>query len=132
MRRRSSRAFTLIELMIVVAIVGILAAIAVPNYQKMACRAKQSEAKNVLKQIFVAEESYFGEHDVYVAGDEVALAAIGFQIPTGVKLRYGYDVTVNGTAFTAVATAIPSLEMDGDIWQIDQAAHLVNLVSVCN
>ena len=56
---RFGQGFTLIELMIVVAIIGILAAIAIPNFIKFQCRSKQSEAKSQLKSMYVAQESYF-------------------------------------------------------------------------
>ena len=62
---RKSQGFTLIELMIVVAIIGILAAIAIPNFLKFQCKAKQSEAKTNLAGIFTAEKAFFGEYNTY-------------------------------------------------------------------
>ena len=61
------RGFTLIELMIVVAIIGILAAIAIPNFIRFQARSKQSEVKGNLKAVFTAQRSYFQEHDKYGA-----------------------------------------------------------------
>lgn len=61
------RGFTLIELMIVVAIIGILAAIAIPDFMKFQARSKQSEAKTNLRGIFTAERAWFGERDTYAS-----------------------------------------------------------------
>jgi type IV pilus assembly protein PilA len=81
--RRSARGFTLIELMIVVAIIGILAAIAVPNFVKFTARARQSEVKSNLKGFSTAAKSYFAEQATFVCGD------CGFQPEQG--NRYSYD-----------------------------------------
>ena len=62
---RSKKGFTLIELMIVVAIIGILAAIAIPNFLRFQAKSKQSEAKGNLGGIYTAEISWQGEHNFF-------------------------------------------------------------------
>ena len=59
--KKLSRGFTLIELMIVVAIIGILAAIAIPNFLSFQARARQSETKTNLKAIFTSIQSLYAE-----------------------------------------------------------------------
>jgi type IV pilus assembly protein PilA len=54
----ANQGFTLIELMVVVAIIGILVAIAIPQYAKYQARSRQTEAKIALGSIYVAEQSY--------------------------------------------------------------------------
>ena len=63
MNRRGPGAFTIIELMIVVAIVSVLAALAVPAYRKVLCRAKQSEARSAVRAGLTALAAYHHEHD---------------------------------------------------------------------
>lgn len=57
--------FTLVELMIVVAIIGILSAVAVPNYQKFQSRARQSEVKIALAGIYTAESAFVVDSATY-------------------------------------------------------------------
>ena len=69
--------FTLIELMIVVAIIGILAAIAIPNFLRFQLKAKSSEGKTNLAAIRTAEQSYYSEFGVYVSADVSPAGAPG-------------------------------------------------------
>jgi type IV pilus assembly protein PilA len=82
---RNKKGFTLIELMIVVAIIGILAAIAIPNFLKFQAKSKQSEAKTNLKAIYTAETGYFGENNTYNTFDSVNWEPVG-------AARYTYSV----------------------------------------
>ncbi|MBI3622114.1 MAG: prepilin-type N-terminal cleavage/methylation domain-containing protein, partial [Nitrospirae bacterium] len=63
---QTKKGFTLIELMIVVAIIGILAAIAIPNFLRFQAKSKQAEAKTNLGAIGTTAESYRAERDFYV------------------------------------------------------------------
>jgi type IV pilus assembly protein PilA len=76
--RKSNKGFTLIELMIVVAIIGILAAIAIPNFLRFQLKSKSSEGKVNIAAIRTAEESYNAEFGVYVqANQSPAVAGVG-------------------------------------------------------
>jgi type IV pilus assembly protein PilA len=95
---KGPQGFTLIELMIVVAIVGILAAVAIPNFMSYQAKARQSEAKVVLGGTFIAAASvFFSEHGTYVI---TSITDLGFH-PIGTP-RYSYWFDVSGTP-----TAIP-------------------------
>lgn len=59
------KGFTLVELMVVVAIIGILSAIAVPNFKKYQAKSKTSEAKLQLSAAYTAEQSFFSDYDTY-------------------------------------------------------------------
>jgi len=69
--RKGKKGFTLIELMIVVAIIGILAAIAIPNFLKFQAKSKMSEAKTNLGAIYTGQLSFFGEQNSYGSFDSI-------------------------------------------------------------
>jgi type IV pilus assembly protein PilA len=134
--KKIAKGFTLIELMIVVAIIGILAAIAIPNFVKFQCRSKQSEAKGNLKALYVAQESYRAEFDTYLAACAGGCGAlsndIGFQAK-GQKIRYVYTTTGGQSSFTASATVGTGFngELSNDQWQITQANDVTNIANGC-
>jgi type IV pilus assembly protein PilA len=64
-RKRDEKGFTLIELMIVIAIIGILAAIAIPQFAAYRNRAYVSALKNDAHSFANAEEAYFADNDMY-------------------------------------------------------------------
>jgi type IV pilus assembly protein PilA len=106
-----ARGFTLIELMIVVAIIGILAAIALPNFQRFQAKAKQSEAKTQLKAIFVGAKAYLASHDDYAssATSATALTEIGFTLDAGNRYTYRYGgqtIPSDGRFHSGTPTAV--------------------------
>ncbi len=130
---RSQKGFTLIELMIVVVIIGILAALAIPRFMRATTKSKQSEAKNILKQIYVMERSYFQEKDVYFSpGGAVTVQPGGTIADLGIEImssaRYSYTVTGGAATFTATAGSKGATGLDDDAtldtWQIDQTGTL--------
>jgi len=64
---RDESGFTLIELMVVVAIIGVLSAIAVPNFKKYQAKAKQSEAKIQLAAVYTIEVGAMADYDSYAS-----------------------------------------------------------------
>ena len=71
--KKDEKGFTLIELMIVIAIIGILAAIAIPQFNSYRKRAYNGSAMSDLKNAATAEEAYFVDHQIYGDQDNIAL-----------------------------------------------------------
>jgi type IV pilus assembly protein PilA len=137
LRRNKQKGFTLIELMIVIAIIGILAAIAIPNYLSYTCKSKQTEAKSNLGALATCQEAYIAEFDTYGAGaTTLALGKIGFDVKG--RPRYTYSSVVGDPATTYTATALEttagSIGATGvtDTWTMNQDLTLTNTVNACS
>jgi type IV pilus assembly protein PilA len=94
--------FTLIELMIVVAIIGLLAALAIPNFIRFQARASQSEARSNLKALHTAEESYYHDQQCYCT----ALDTVGFMVERGNRYLYTIVAGAVNSSSRAAATEI--------------------------
>ena len=101
---KDERGFTLIELMIVIAIIGILAAIAIPQFAAYRTRSYNSSAQSDVRNLATAEEAYYVDNSSY-SSDEGALQSTtyGFYQSGGVDI----DVTgsPNGYSVTAFHTS---------------------------
>jgi type IV pilus assembly protein PilE len=95
------RGFTLIELMVTVAIIAILAAVAMPSYQQYVIRGHRTAAQAQMMDIANRQQQYLLANRTYAT--KSALEAGGYILPSEVATRYGYDITG-----LAAANALPT------------------------
>ncbi|MCL5875816.1 MAG: prepilin-type N-terminal cleavage/methylation domain-containing protein [Candidatus Dependentiae bacterium] len=118
------KGFSLIELMVVVAIIGLLSMIAVPSFGRYLAKAKRAEAYLNLNSIYSAEKAYWAEHGTYsktLMGEN----SLGWQPEkrgANQPAYYAYTLSPNedGNGFIALATG--DIDGDGkmDVVSIDQ------------
>ncbi|MGA7104903.1 MAG: prepilin-type N-terminal cleavage/methylation domain-containing protein [Candidatus Deferrimicrobiaceae bacterium] len=135
---RKNKGFTLIELMIVVAIIAILAAIAIPNFMSFVVKTKRTEAKTNLEAIYKAEISWFGEYDYFSNSfNEIRWRPEGsvyyYTFSLGTELYGLGNAPPGGMAFSPGASAQSfsacawgSIDQDPtvDIWYINDRKNL--------
>jgi type IV pilus assembly protein PilE len=111
--KSTSKGFTLVELMIVVAIIGILSAIAIPSYNTYVTRSKTAEATSTLASMRVALEQYYQDNRQY--------AAAGCVVPAGVKY-FGYVCAFpDNQHYIITANGVAAQNMGNYVYTIDEA-----------
>ena len=99
--------FTLVELMIVVAIIGVLSAVAVPNFRRYQAKAKTSEAKLQLSSLYAAQTSLQVDYDTFAT----CLNSMGYDAPS--KGYYGIGFNADNTTQNAVVRTAGGVCVDG-------------------
>lgn len=122
------RGFSLTELMVVLVIIGVLVLLALPKLLPVVTKAKTTEAKLMLKQVFTLEQTFRYERDRF----SKLLLEIGFEqeklVSDGGQARYRIEiVSADEKEFVALATSTIDFDADGtyNVWSVDQTGAVV-------
>ena len=115
LRSRLNQGFSLIELMIAVAIIGIIAAVGYPSYLSQAEKTRRTEGKSALTEVAQKQQQFFQERRRYTANVMELYDQSGATLETA-KGNYTVSaaVTGGGTGFTLTATPVSDGLQDGD------------------
>lgn len=119
---KKSNGFTLIELMVTVAILGVITAIAIPAYNGYLSTARLAEAKNNIAALKLAEEEYFLENNSYFYKEgtnaELSTESGGLWTATGGDggtVNFIYTISGSGNTYSIKATGKAGTKVDGEV-----------------
>lgn len=130
--KKYDEGFSLTELMVVLVIIGILVLLALPRLLPLVTKAKTTEAKLSLKQVYMLERTYKFEYDTFADN----LQSIGFEqeklITEGGNARYSIEiVNADVNAFTATAISVVDFDDDGifNVWEVNEDGKILEKIA---
>jgi type IV pilus assembly protein PilE len=124
---RDDQGFSMTELMVALVIIGVLVLLALPKFMPVVNKAKATEAKLSLKQVYMLQKAYKLEYDRYAE----ELGQIGFEqeklITDGGNARYDVKILESDvTRFHATATSVVDFDNDGNfnVWEVTQDGNI--------
>jgi len=128
MRKTNQKGFTIIELLVVIVIIGILVALALPQLFAAQARGRDTDRKNDLKNIQQKLETYFNDNDEYPAADDLDAAGISDDDMVGPRnTAYEYDPECEDTCQSYTLSA--QLENEGDKDADDSGNYVLRSVN---
>lgn len=106
--KNNQNGFSLVELMVVVAIIGILATVAIPSVTKYMAKARQSEAKANLASLYSAEKAFYVEHSFYASHFQ----NVGHGPEGQIRYNYGFGVGTTAAEYASMGffgAAVPNV-----------------------
>ncbi len=132
MKIKKIPSFNLQEMLVVLAIIGILLLLALPNLMPLISKTKSIEAQTQLKYIYNAQKQYHFMYSKYSS----EFTELDFEAPKTVKengtANYVYEIlNVSNTDFKVRATAVTDFDGDGvfNVWEIDQNGNAIQVVN---
>ncbi|MFM2036378.1 MAG: hypothetical protein RL459_1643 [Pseudomonadota bacterium] len=132
--KRYTKGFTLIELMVTVAIIAVLAMIALPGYQSYIMKSRRIDAKDALVAVQLAQEKYRGNHTTYATSlGDLGLTANSAQGYYVIALTAPTSSSPSGIAYSATATATGRQTQDTGCQTlvVTQAGFVVDSSAAC-
>ena len=115
-RKEGQKGFTLIELMIVIAIIGILAAIAIPQFVSYRQKGYNTDAKGELKSFYTACQAYYADNPTSTGNCTTAQVAATFIPSATITLTPAGGMAMNGTtSFHSAGTSTYTIGPSGNI-----------------
>jgi type IV pilus assembly protein PilE len=128
---KETAGFSMTELLVVLVIIGVLVLLALPRLMPVVTKAKTTEAKLNLKQVYMLQKSYKFENDKYSSD----LNQIGFEqeklVSEGGSARYKITIAESElNSFKAIATATVDFDNDGtfNVWEVNQEGQIKEVI----